>query len=151
MRILLIAGLLLMPILGLSQEVPRTVKKEDFNAYNLKRIADADWVAMEKDSDHNDVFIDKKTIYRMDAVVFFNVKFSRHGTDIFVMVTGSCLNDNVVQSNGFALYPSAKTPVRIELEHENEIKTLSPATIGYIMLDYSCKNGQIVGLAPKTP
>jgi hypothetical protein len=115
---------------------------EQRDEFFKKEIAAAKWVFVTDDEDGMHYHIDSLTMNRVMSIVTFIYKTEKRGTVSYVKVGGGCSRDvfsvvNVMQSN-----PGVKGLSGGEIE-DPPMDEVEKGTIGYIMLDYVCKNAKV--------
>ena len=117
-------------------------------------IAKAKWVQVATDESDNPTFVDSVSMSRLQGAVLFSTKFEKRGTTVYSSHMGNCTTDVMLDGTGFAAYPSnPKQLVEVELEERikpgakveelmanNKVKK---GTVGYVLLDYVCKNAKL--------
>ena len=106
-------------------------------------IGKAKWVLVTKDEDGEPYYIDSLTMGRVMSTVIFATKSSKRGTIEYSKVGGGCTKDLFVVSIKMVSNPGVKELVGGEIENP-DFETVTKGTVGYIMLDYVCKNAKVI-------
>lgn len=106
-------------------------------------IGKAKWFLVTKDEDGKPYYIDSLTMGRAVSTVVFTTKSSKRGTIEYNKVVGGCTKDLFAVSIRMVSNPGVKELVGAEIE-KPDFETVARGTIGYIMLDYVCKNAKVI-------
>lgn len=100
----------------------------------------ANWIKVVVDTDEVPYFIDSGLITRIRDIVAFRTKSEKRDTVKYHTFLGGCDDNRVMQTNGFAVYPGSSEFVPL---NDKRTFVVERGTIGYILLEYACKNAKI--------
>jgi len=108
-----------------------------------KEIAAAKWALLGEDMDGIEYHIDANTMNRVLSIVTFIYKTEKRGTVSYSKVAGGCSQDLFTRSSVMQSNPGVKGLTGGELD-EPIIEEVKKGQVGYVMLDYVCKNAKVM-------
>lgn len=140
-RISTIILILATAVIGAAQAKKQTAaeREEMFR----QQIPKAKWVVVTRDEDAEPYYVDSLTMSRLMSTVVFITKSEKRGTIEYNKVIGGCTKDLFTISIRMVSNPGVKELIGEEIENP-DFETVPKGSIGYIMLDYVCKNAKVM-------